>query len=95
VAPVTYSDEATAFVHANIITMQTEEPVRDAILLSRNGRIDAIIPGSHQVNARYKQIVLKGAWVLSGLVDIHIYLNQSGSAFARPDIIDATRVTSY
>ena len=95
VAPVTYSDDTTAFVHANIITMQTQEAVRDATLLVSHGKIDAIIPGSQPVNPRYKQIDLKGGWVIPGLIDGHIHLNQSGSAFARPDIIDATEVTSY
>ena len=95
VAPTNYADVQVAYTHANIITMQTQEPIKDATLLVKNGKIEAIVPSNTSIEKDYATIDLNGGWVMPGFIDGHVHLNQSGSAYTRPDIIDATNIVKY
>lgn len=95
VVPTNYADGHVAYTHANIITMQTQEPIKDATLLVKDGKIEAIVPSNTSIEKDYATIDLNGGWVMPGFIDGHVHLNQSGSAYTRPDIIDATNIVAY
>lgn len=84
-----------AFTNANIVTMQTADTVVGATLLVKGGKVEAIAPASTPIDDSYRIVDLKNQWVVPGFIDGHVHLNQSGSAYSRPDIIDATAIEPY
>lgn len=85
----------TAFIGANVLNPSTDIPISNATILVSKGNIIKIQPSEHSIPAHFKVVNIKGQWVIPGLIDGHIHLAQSGSAFTRPDTIDATKITSY
>lgn len=72
------------------------DPVRDAVIVVRNGRIDCagsraaceVPPGIDRVDAR-------GLWITPGLVDAHVHYSQTGWADGRPDALDLRERHDY
>jgi imidazolonepropionase-like amidohydrolase len=68
----------------------------DASILIEGGRVRdvgkrsnvKVPPGAVRMDAR-------GKWIIPGLIDSHIHLDQSGDVFTRPDIIDLRKWRSY
>lgn len=89
------SGNGIAFTNANIVTMQTADTVFGATLLVKGGKIEAIAPASTPIDDSYRIVDLNNQWVVPGFIDGHVHLNQSGSAYSRPDIIDATAIEPY
>ena len=85
----------TAYTNANILEPSVELPISNATILVADGKILKIQPESAKIPTDAKQIDLNDNWVIPGLIDGHVHLAQSGGAFTRPDIIDATKISSY
>lgn len=84
-----------AFSGANIVSAQLAQPVLNATVLVKNGRIVALQPADAAIPAEYQRLDVSGKWLLPGLIDGHVHLAQSGGAFTRPDIIAAEAVLPY
>lgn len=85
----------TAFVGVNILSPTADMPVADSTILVSQGKIVKIQPQSRPIPEHYKIVKLEDKWVIPGLIDGHIHLAQSGSAFTRPDTVDATKIMAY
>jgi imidazolonepropionase-like amidohydrolase len=89
------TSESLAFTGVNIVDTSTSEVIRNSTILVSDGKIVAIQPDIAAIPSKYKAHNLQGKWVVPGLSDGHIHLAQSGSAYTRPDIIDATQLRTY
>ena len=87
--------ENQAFVGAYILNPTASLPISDSTILVSQGRIVKIQPDSEIIPAGYRVVDTKGKWIIPGLIDGHIHMAQSGSAFTRPDTFDATKISSY
>lgn len=85
----------TAFIGANVLNPNVDIPITNITILVSNGNIVQIQPANLSVPKNYTQVDIKGKWVIPGLIDGHIHLAQSGSAYTRPDTIDATKLITY
>ncbi len=84
-----------AFVGANILNPNLELTISNATILVNKGKIVKIQPRSEKIPNSYSVTNLENKWVIPGLIDGHVHLSESGSAYTRPDIIDATKIQSY
>ena len=80
---------ATLFIGATLIDGTGAAPLRDAALLVAAERIVAVGPRETIATPSGTTIVeIGGKWIIPGLIDAHVHFFQSGSLYARPDIID-------
>jgi len=71
-------------------------PIRDGVVLVRDGKIDAV--GSRRqvrVPAGVDTIDARGKWVLPGLIDTHVHFSQTGWVDGRPDALDLRSTYPY
>ena len=64
-------------------------PIRDGVVLVRDGKIEAV--GTRRqvrVPAGVDTIDARGKWVLPGLIDTHVHFSQTGWVDGRPDALD-------
>lgn len=72
-APVAAWAQSTAFVHVNVVPMDSERVLRDQTVLVRDGRIEAV-GATLQAPAGYQVIDGRGtAWLSPGLADMHTH----------------------
>lgn len=72
--PASAADAVTAFVHANVVTMNGEDgQLRDRTVLVRNGRIETIAGPELALPADARRIDAAGAWLSPGLADMHMH----------------------
>ncbi|OEZ58175.1 amidohydrolase [Duganella sp. HH105] len=73
VAPVAAWAQTTAFVHVNVVPMDSERVLRDQTVLVRDGRIEAV-GAALAAPAGYQVIDGHGtAWLSPGLADMHTH----------------------
>lgn len=84
-----------AYTNVNILDPGVELPITNSTILVSDGKILKIQSNSAAVPENASEVNLDGNWVIPGLIDGHVHLAQSGGAFARPDILDATKIRSY
>ena len=84
-----------AFVGGNVLNPSVEASMTHATILVSQGNIVRIQPSNQSIPNNYTIVDIQDKWVVPGLIDGHIHLAQSGSAFTRPDTIDATQIYSY
>ncbi len=84
-----------AYVGGNVLNPHTNLVVSEATILVDNGIITKIQPHSEKVPPSYVVTSIENKWVIPGLIDGHVHLSQSGSAFTRPDTINATKIERY
>lgn len=78
-----------AIVGATLIDGTGAPPVRDAVIIIRDGRIECAGPRARcPVSAAVDTLDARGMWVLPGLVDAHVHYSQTGWADGRPDALD-------
>lgn len=78
-----------AIVGATLIDGRGGPPVRDAVVVLRDGRIEAAGPRSRvPIPAGVDTLDARGLFVLPGLVDAHVHYAQTGWADGRPDALD-------
>jgi imidazolonepropionase-like amidohydrolase len=78
-----------ALVGAILVDGTGAPPVRDAVVLLREGKVECA--GSRAacpVPAGVDATDLAGLWITPGLVDAHVHFSQTGWADGRPDSID-------
>jgi len=87
--------QAKAFVGANVLNPNLGLNISNATILVNEGNIVKIQPHSEEIPTNYSITNIENKWVIPGLIDGHVHLAQSGGAFTRPDIINATKIESY
>jgi imidazolonepropionase-like amidohydrolase len=68
--------------HANVIDGISNQPVRDATVIVREGRIENIAQGTSAAPAGATVLDLEGRWLLPGFVDAHVHINDMRAARA-------------
>lgn len=66
--------------HTNIIDGESREPIRDATIIIRQGRIEQIAARTVEVPPSATIIDLRGRWVLPGFVDAHVHIGTMAAA---------------
>jgi imidazolonepropionase-like amidohydrolase len=85
-----------AIVGATLVDGKGGAPVPDAVVILRNGRIDAAGPrATVPVPAGVDTLDAHGCWLLPGLVDAHVHYSQTGWADGRPDALDLRATHPY
>jgi imidazolonepropionase-like amidohydrolase len=88
-APAGTPAPARALVGATLIDGTGKPPVRDAVIVIRDGRIASAGPRSRvPVPAGIDTLDLRGLYVVPGLIDAHVHYSQTGWADGRPDALD-------
>ena len=65
---------AIVLIHANVIDGVSNQPLRDATVFIRDGKIEDVVPGPAHLVAGQTVIDLKGRWLLPGFQDAHAHL---------------------
>ncbi|HWQ35706.1 MAG TPA: amidohydrolase family protein, partial [Blastocatellia bacterium] len=68
--------------HANVIDGVANEPLRDATVIVRDGRIENIAAGAVSLPTGATVIDLKGRWLLPGFLDAHAHIANLSAARA-------------
>jgi imidazolonepropionase-like amidohydrolase len=85
-----------ALVGATLVDGTGRPPVRDAVVLTREGRIECAGPRSAcPVPAGVEATDLTGHWITPGLIDAHVHFSQTGWADGRPDSLDVRERHPY
>lgn len=64
-----------AFIHVNVITMESESVLMDQVVLIKDAQIELISPfSSAAIPSNYFQIEAKGAYLMPGLADMHTHI---------------------
>jgi imidazolonepropionase-like amidohydrolase len=69
-----------AITHANVIDGIAAEPLRDATLLIRDGRVESVSTSKIEIPSGVAVLDLKGRWLLPGFIDAHAHLADLGAA---------------
>ncbi|HEY3216888.1 MAG TPA: amidohydrolase family protein [Candidatus Eisenbacteria bacterium] len=85
-----------AIVGGALIDGTGRAAVRNAVVILRDGKIEALGPPSRvRVPAGVDTLDARGCWVLPGLVDSHVHFSQTGWADGRPDGLDLRPIHPY
>ncbi len=78
-----------ALVGATLVDGTGAPPVRNAVVVLRDGKIECAGPRARcPVPAGVDTLDLRGLWITPGLVDAHVHYSQTGWADGRPDALD-------
>lgn len=78
-----------ALVGATLYDGEGGAPIRDAVVVVRNGRIESAGPRSRTpIPDGIDQVNLAGRYLMPGLIDTHVHYSQTGWADGRPDAVD-------
>ena len=87
---------AVAFVGATVVDGTGAAPLRDAVVLTRDGRIACVGQRSAcPVPADAHTVSAQGKWIIPGLVDAHVHFSQTGWVDGRPDALDLRAQRPY
>ena len=80
---------ATAFIGATLVDGTGAAPVRNAVVLMRDGRVACAGPrAACPVPPDADTVRAAGKWIIPGLVDTHVHFSQTGWVDGRPDALD-------
>jgi imidazolonepropionase-like amidohydrolase len=79
-APMQQATATLVLIHANVIDGIANEPLRDATIFIRDGKIEDIVPGPAHLVAGQTVIDLKGRWLLPGFLDAHAHIANLAAA---------------
>jgi imidazolonepropionase-like amidohydrolase len=76
-AATTQSSPVLLLEHANVFTGASSRQRHDMTITIVNGRIESVADSSqiHETAASGREIDLKGAWVVPGLIDAHVHVS--------------------
>jgi len=78
-----------ALVGGTLVDGRGGPPVPDAVVVVRDGRIEAAGPRARvTVPAGVDTLDVRGTWIVPGLVDAHVHYSQTGWVDGRPDALD-------
>src|SRR5438132_10360650 len=78
-----------AIVGATLLDGSGATPVRDAVVVTRNGRIAcAGARSSCSVPSDADTLRAGGKWIVPGMIDTHVHFSQTGWVAGRPDALD-------
>src|SRR5207249_10936429 len=80
---------ATALLGATLVDPAAAGPLRDAVVVLRDGRIACA--GSRAacpLPADADTVNAAGKWIIPGLIDTHVHFSQTGWVDGRPDALD-------
>ena len=81
------------YTGATLIDGLGRDPLEDAILVTRSGKIEAV--GQGIVIPEGSEVVdVEGKWIVPGLIDAHVHFSTSGRIYTRPGFIDLTHLVS-
>jgi imidazolonepropionase-like amidohydrolase len=80
VAPAQSNPNAIVIIHANVIDGVSDQPLRNATVFIRDGKITDIVAGPAHLIAGQTVIDLQGRWLLPGLLDAHAHLANLAAA---------------
>src|SRR5213594_1809923 len=87
---------ATAFIGATLVDGTGAAPVRNAVVLMRDGRVACAGPrAACPVPPDADTVRAAGKWIIPGLVDTHVHFSQSGWVDGRPDALDLREQYPY
>jgi len=80
---------ATAFIGATLVDGTGAAPVRNAVVLMRDGRVACAGPrAACPIPPDADTVSAAGKWIIPGLVDTHVHFSQTGWVDGRPDALD-------
>jgi imidazolonepropionase-like amidohydrolase len=95
-APAGVPAPPVALVGATLYDGRGGAPLRDAVVIVRNGRIESAGPGARTpVPDGIDRVDLRGRYIVPGLVDTHVHYSQTGWADGRPDAVDVRSTHPY
>jgi imidazolonepropionase-like amidohydrolase len=95
-APAGTPPPPRALVGATLIDGTGSEPVRDAVIVLRGGRIEcAGSKSACPVPEGVERTDLAGKFIAPGLIDAHVHFSQTGWADGRPDALDLRETHPY
>jgi len=78
-----------AFVGATLVDGTGATPVRDAVVVLRDGRIGCAGPRTRcAIPGDADTVHAEGKWITPGLIDTHVHFSQTGWVDGRPDALD-------
>ena len=87
---------AIAFIGATLVDGTGAAPVRNAVVLMRDGRVACAGPrAACPVPPDADTVSAAGKWIIPGLVDTHVHFSQSGWVDGRPDALDLREQYPY
>ena len=70
-----HSDGVIALTDANVVEIQGGAPIRNAVVLVRDGRIEAVGPaGNVTIPPAATVVPMGGKWLIPGLMNMHVHL---------------------
>jgi imidazolonepropionase-like amidohydrolase len=85
-----------AIVGATLVDGMGGAPVKNAVVLLRDGKIVCAGPATAcKVPAGAGRFDAKGMWIIPGLIDAHVHFSQTGWFDGRPDAIDLRSLYPY
>src|SRR5438309_1124428 len=85
-----------AFIGATLVDGTGAAPVRNAVVLMRDGRVACAGPrAACPVPADADTVSAAGKWIIPGLVDTHVHFSQTGWVDGRPDALDLREQYPY
>lgn len=86
--PTNAPASAFALVGATVIDGTGAPPLRDAVILVRDGRIACVGSRAACATDGVRVEDVRGRWIMPGIVDAHVHYSQTGWADGRPDALD-------
>ena len=85
-----------AFIGATLVDGTGGAPVRNAVVVMRDGRVACAGPrATCPVPPDADSVTAAGKWIIPGLVDTHVHFSQTGWVDGRPDALDLREQYPY
>jgi imidazolonepropionase-like amidohydrolase len=83
--------QVLVFTNANVIDGVSEKPIRHATVIVRDGRIESVATTAPKIPQDATVFDLKGRWLLPGLIDAHVHVNEDQARVALESGITTVR----